>query len=195
VRTAPLHAVARLRTRRRRIELEREQLLDVEFLVEREREPDRRVEHRHGPMHQFLEQVRLRAQRVQRAADVIERLELKELAPELEVRLRQLTLPLGPAAFTEQEIALPIVIERTIGLVDSDQERLGLRVATRLHERSAQEIHRFDRRRLFGLGIDDGPESLLGLGELPLLVRAERSRVAVRGATGRRRRGHCRERQ
>ena len=44
------------------------------------------IEHGDGAMHQLLEQLPFRPQRVQRAADVVERLELEELAAELEVR-------------------------------------------------------------------------------------------------------------
>ena len=64
---------------------EREVRLDVQLVVEREDEAGRRVEDRHGPVHQLLEQIVLGPQRVQRAADVVERLELEELAAELEL--------------------------------------------------------------------------------------------------------------
>ena len=59
---------------------EREERLHVQLVVEREDEAGRGVEHRDGAMHQLLEQIVLRTQRVQRATDVVERLELEELA-------------------------------------------------------------------------------------------------------------------
>ena len=71
--------------RRRDLDAEGEDLLDVELFVEREDEADRGIEHGDGAMHQLLEQLPFRPQRVQRAADVVKRLQLEELAAKLEV--------------------------------------------------------------------------------------------------------------
>ena len=73
--------------RRRDLDAEREELLDVELFIEREDEADGGVEHGDGAMHQLFDQLPFRPQRVQRAADVVERLQLEELAAKLEGRL------------------------------------------------------------------------------------------------------------
>src|SRR6185369_916669 len=79
----------RLGEQRRRIaellEPEAVELLDLQPLVEREDEADGGIERSDRPLHDLLEQLVLRPRRAQRAPDVVERLELEELAAELEV--------------------------------------------------------------------------------------------------------------
>ncbi len=52
-------------------------MLDIQLFVEREDEADHGVEHGHRPLHQLLEQLAFRPQGVERAADIVERLELQ----------------------------------------------------------------------------------------------------------------------
>ena len=73
---------------RRRLPAEAEDVLYVQAVIEREDEPGHRVEDGDGALHQLLEQFPLRPQRVQGAADVVERLQLEELSAELELVLR-----------------------------------------------------------------------------------------------------------
>ena len=70
--------------RRRDLDAEGEDLLDVELFVEREDEADGGIEHGDGAVHQLFDQLPFGPQRVQRAADVVERLQLEELAAKLE---------------------------------------------------------------------------------------------------------------
>ena len=70
-----------------RVDVEGVETLHVQFFVERKGEAERRVEDADGAMHQFFEQLRFGAQRIQRASDIVERFELKQLPFQFEVGL------------------------------------------------------------------------------------------------------------
>ena len=71
----------------RNLESEGKELLDVELFVEREDQPGHCVEHGHRAVHQLFEQLPLRAQRVQRAPDVVQSLQLEEFSSKFELCL------------------------------------------------------------------------------------------------------------
>ena len=96
--------------RRRDLDAEREEVLDVELFIEREDEADGGVEHGDGAVHQLLEQLPFRPQRVQRAADVVERLQLEELAAKLEGAIAAATNPCfshRSPALAQEKVAVP----------------------------------------------------------------------------------------
>src|SRR5207248_4786640 len=81
--------------------------------------------------------------------------------------------------FAEEKVARPCVVERRVERVDSDEERLGLVEAAALHLRAGQEVHRPQGLRLVRVLFNDRAKPRLGLGEVAVLVSAERGAVGV----------------
>src|SRR5688572_17034989 len=96
-----------------RVDAEGEEILHLKVLVQREDESNGGIENGHRSLHELFEKLFLRTQRVQRSPDVIQRLELQKLSPQLKCGRRQLVSlqSLRSPAFAKKEVAVPFIIK------------------------------------------------------------------------------------
>src|SRR3982074_1780095 len=97
-----------------------------------------------------------------------------------------LIFPGGSPTFSQQEIAVPCVVERFIEAIDSDQQLRCFVESPAFHLGARQKVNRVQCLDVLVALLNGGLKSRRRRGEIPALIRTERLAVVVGRATGRR---------